>query len=138
VEQNLTIARDIRDIKSNLNPVSTGDGVYVVVYAVSIDTAKNRSVKIPCKHGIPIGGYVYDAVSDAYVIKCIDYANLGVVPISYKLSLPESGNWTVCVPSPERVLKRYMNNTQKSDLKRFKRIMGAECKYEFLQMTSHE
>lgn len=93
---------------------------YLIVVAVNKELSKNFLNKIPCKKGVPIGGYVYDAQSDCYFVECADFLYLGVVPISFVAKSKSSIQWQINVPLPENVIKRFLTQTQKKDLKTFK------------------
>jgi len=93
---------------------------YVIVVAVDQDVAKNFINKISCKRGVPLGGYVYDAQSDAYYIDCADYLHLGYVPFSLIVTMSEVDDWELQIPMPEIVIKKYLSSLQKKELRNFK------------------
>lgn len=127
--------RYIRDVKSQMEIVRRSENSYVIVLAVNKEPHNNSIKKIPSRRGIPIGGYVYDASNDCYLIKCMGFAVLGYVPISFKLQMAGVGSWAVDLPVPESILTRHLTAAQKSELRKF---MGSfrseECNFEYVQM----
>lgn len=110
---------------------------YLVVAAVAKDVKRNTLVKISCKRGIPFGGYVYDNQSEAYHYECCDYLHLGIVPISAYITLKENLNWKVKVPLSESVLKKFLTEMQKKELKTFRNHFPiTDFDLHFIQMTS--
>jgi hypothetical protein len=133
----LEINRDTKVLRGQLQLTKRPSNTFLVVVAVHHEDDKNKFAKISCKWGVPIGGYIYDAINDCYLIKCLDYLNLGNVPVSYKLAIKDFPFWSISAPLPESILKRYMTPLQKSDMKKYKQAMVG-CKFYFLQMISHE
>ena len=127
--------KDLKEIKSNLTITPTTDLTFVVVLAINKDYNKNTLMKIGCQHGNPIGGYVYDSVSDSFSVRCVDYLVLGLVEASFKLSMESAEGWNIYVPFPESVLKRHLTNEQTLALKRFKETHQDHV-YKFIQIIS--
>lgn len=110
---------------------------YLVVVAVSKVPERNSISKISCKRGIPFGGYVYDNQSETYHYECFDYLHLGIVPISAYITLKENSSWKIKVPLAESVLKKYLSDMQKKELKTFKNHFPATMfDLHYIQMTS--
>jgi len=110
---------------------------YLIVAAVSKMPSKNTVVKISCKKGIPLGGYVYDNQSDTYHYECSDYLALGVLPVSAFMTFKEKNSWKVKVPLATSVLKKYLSEMQKKELKRFlKDFPASDFDLHYIQMTS--
>ena len=127
--------RYIRDIKSQLKIVRRTESSYVIVLAIHKRPEGNIIKKIPTRKGIPIGGYVYDAANDCYLIKCCDFFVLGYVPISFKLEMEGVGSWAVDIPVPEAILRRHLSITQKNDLRKFSyNYETNDFYFEFVQM----
>lgn len=91
---------------------------YVVVIAIHREESRNTINRIPCRRGIPLNGYVYDAKDDSYHVDCSDYFYLGYIPISFILSV-ENTSWHKEIPVHENVLKQFLTEQQKFDLKTF-------------------
>ena len=125
----------IQDIRNrmvvNLSPEQT----FVIVLAVHRSDIKNDLTRITHKKSVPLGGYVYDSTSDSYHVPCVDYIQLGYIPVSFVVRMPGTGTWRVRVPMPETTLECYMSSNQRSDLKTFKDIYkGDEFHFVFLQV----
>ncbi len=119
--------RDALDIVYGPNPT------YLVGIATSKEIARNVIHKIPCKKCIPIGGYVYDATIDAYTISCSDYVVLGYIPVCMYLKI--SPYYAQRIPMCDAVVKRFLNQTQKKDLKSFRAVYKPEdYNLHFVQM----
>jgi len=127
--------KDYNDIKKSMEICAIPEKTYLVVLAVSKDQKENKVQKLSCSRGVPIGGYIYDSVSNAYRVNCKNYFSLGYIPISFKVKISEVGNWETHIPMPEIVLIKYMNDSQKIDLREFKNTYSKEeiC---FLQMAA--
>jgi len=93
----------------------------------------DKILRIHCRGGAAISGYVYDSLNDCYCVKGVDYCTLGYVPIGFKLVMEQS-NWTIDIPVPENVLRLFMTKRQKTDLKNFKDHYK-DCKIYFLQLV---
>jgi hypothetical protein len=110
---------------------------YLVVAAVAKDTKKNSIIKITCKKGIPLGGYVYDNQADAYQYECFDCLHLGVIPVSAFITLKDNPFWQIKVPIAESVLKKHLSDIQKKELKNFRNYFSVdEFDLHFIQMVS--
>jgi hypothetical protein len=127
--------KDLKDVKSALRVIPSNDFTFVVVLAINPDYSKNNLMRINCNHGNPIGGYVYDSVSDCFTVRCADYSVLGLVNVAFKLSMDAAEGWNVYVPIPEPVLKRHFNSEQSSALKRFKETYQGH-QYKFVQIIT--
>lgn len=114
------IQKASKETHRNLIVSATTQFTYVIVAAVHEDTSKNFINKISCKKGIPLGGYVYDAQSDAYYIDCADFLHLGYVPLAFEAKMDGVDDWKISVPMPESVVKKYLSVMQKKELKNFK------------------
>ena len=110
---------------------------YLVVAAVAKNSERNSISKISCKRGIPFGGYVYDNQSETYHYECCDYLHLGIVPISAYITFKENSSWQIKVPLAESVLKKYLSEMQKKELKTFRNHFPATMfDLHYIQMTS--
>lgn len=129
--------KNVREVHGNISIVQSEQETYVIAVAISLDKTKNFINKINCKRGIPIQGYVYDAQSDSYFLECSDFIHIGIIPASFVATLKNQGGWQMFVPMPESVIKRYMNDAQKKDLKQFKNhFKSDEFVINFVQMVN--
>jgi hypothetical protein len=131
--------RYTKETKSYLEISKRSENTFVVVVAIHNNPDINAMRRLSAKKGIPIGGYVYDRGHEAYLLRCVDYMNLGFIPLSFKLGMKGVGDWGVNIPIPESILRRHLTVEQKRDLKRFTGQFGAEnnpdFRIEFVQMT---
>lgn len=126
-----------KDQKEKMQILIKSEPSYLVVAAVSKIPERNSISKISCKRGIPFGGYVYDNQSETYHYECCDYLHLGIVPISAYITLKENSSWKIKVPLAESVLKKYLSDMQKKELKTFKVHFPATMfDLHYIQMTS--
>jgi len=124
-----------REQKEKIQVVFEKTSSYLVVAAVAKDPKRNSIVKITCKKGIPLGGYVYDNQADTYQYECADCLQLGVIPISAFIKLKDNSSWKVKVPVAESVLKKYLSDMQKKELKMFRSYFPAtDFDLHFIQM----
>ena len=131
----LASKQDSKDVKSSLKVRATQESTYIILLVTHEDPDLNKLQQISCDRGTPIGGYVYDSVNDCYYVSCLDYLPLGYIPVSFKVEMKDAGNWFVPVPVPEKILKRYLDDGQKVDLKRLEDLYNDEHhRISFLQM----
>ena len=104
-----------------------------VVAVASSKSSSDSILRINCRGGTAIGGYVYDTLNDCYCIQGIDYVTIGYVSIAFKITTKDS-SWSTFIPVPESILQRYMSRKQKNDLNNFKEHYK-ECKISFLQLV---
>lgn len=127
--------KDLKDIKSGLTITPTSDLTFVIVLAINKDYSKNNLMKIPCQQGNPIGGYVYDSVTDSFSVRCADYSVLGPVAAAFKMSMDSAEGWSAYVPMTESVLKKHLSSEQSFCLKRFKE-MYQDHLYKYIQIIN--
>jgi hypothetical protein len=126
-----TMERYTKLIRNNLKVEPQPANSYIVV--VANRGTDDEILKVHCRGGTAISGYVYDNLNDCYCVKGVDYLSLGYVPIAFRLVMEQS-NWSVNIPVPENVLRRFMSKRQKNDLKNFKEHYS-NCKIYFLQLV---
>lgn len=128
------LRKDLKEIKASLKIEFSNVQTSVIVVAIHNEPAKNQVSKIAGRRGTALGGYAYDNLSECYMIRCIDHINLGYLRVGYDVSIIGVAGWKQKIPMPESVLKRYMNQKQLADLKKFKSNYP-NCRFEFLQMS---
>lgn len=126
-----------KEQKSNILVIFENIPSYLVVAAVAKNPKRNSIIKITCKRGIPLGGYVYDNQADTYHYECADCLHLGVIPISAFIKLKDNSTWKAKIPVAEGILKKYLSEMQKKELKMFRNHFPAvDFDLHFIQMTS--
>lgn len=126
----------VRSEKEHIEVMTTSNSTIVILTAVAVDPGKNLINKISCKHGVPIGGYVYNSQYEHYVLNCHDYVPLATVPVSMTLRMRGCTNWMVRVPLSEAVIKRFLSAEQKKLIRQFKvRYQEPDFKVHFIQLT---
>jgi hypothetical protein len=125
--------KDSRDIKTNLEVICQQQGMFVYVLAISNKSDANYSIQLSCKKGKPITKHCYDVTSDSYLVYGVDYLKIGYVPFNYQLRLKDFKSFLIDIPVPERLLKRYISESQLADLEGFK-LKYKNCSYEFIQI----
>lgn len=128
--------KDIKDIKNSLKVSVSNNKTFVILMAVNKEYSKNVLMKIKCFHGNPIGGYVYDSVTDSFSVHCVDYCIIGMINIAFKLSMDSSDNWNIDIPMSESIIKRYMNSEQALIFKRFKETYKQDVEYKYIQIIN--
>ena len=130
-------AKILKETHNSLLPSMANTETYVIAVAISKDSSKNFINRISCKKGIPIEGYVYDAQSDCYFVECSDYLHVGVIPVSCVFTSKSGGSWKMNAPLPESVIKKYLTDGQKKDLKNFKgHFNNDDYVINYIQMVS--
>lgn len=123
-----------KDQKEHTDIVATNDRTYLIAVAIHKDRSRNVMTRISCKNGIPLGGYLYDVQSDNYHVECCDYLQLGYLPVSFVINV-ESAGWATRIPMTESVIKKFMTDLQKRELKNFRNHFKSEDFHlEFIQM----
>lgn len=130
-------SKDLIEFKSSLElSKCTDKSTYVFLVISHPENSKNDIIKLSCKQMIALngyaeatgtinikpnfGGYVYDGVNDTYLIKCIDFVHLGLIPFYHKIKLENIGSWNLTVPIPEKTLFRVFSKDQKDLVAKYK------------------
>jgi hypothetical protein len=111
------------------------------VVLVIVDQAvpeANQMRAVECPEGECFGrGYVKDVAKDAYLINCVEFVSLGVLPAVYQLTVPGSGGWRAFVPMPpavvERLISPYHREVLESVLQRYQQPRYV---HHYMQMLS--
>lgn len=131
-EQELKVTKEVRN---NLEIFPSSEQTYVIVCAVNKDATKNNIARISCKKGLPLGGYVYDSQADCYHVNCSDYLHLGFIPVSYIGKMNGLFHWSVKLPLPESIVKKYLTPLQKKELRNFRNHFSVEeFDIQYIQM----
>jgi hypothetical protein len=126
---------NMTELKNQIKLVSSSDPTHLIVVAVHPTSTKNQIHEIHVKHGVPVGGYVYDTVNDAYIVRCVDYLHLGVINASVKMEIADAGNFVSQLPLPQSVIFELLNDKQIDDLNLFKSTFK-DCNFRFLQYVA--
>jgi hypothetical protein len=127
--------KTIKEVHRSFKVILSNSSTYIIVVAVHNDQSKNFINKINCKKGIPIGGYAYDSQSDSYLYECADFFHLGHVPVSFMVEQKENDFWGFYVPMPEVTIRKFLDDMQKNELKKFKNhFKSNEYKIRYVQM----
>lgn len=130
-------AKNARDVLKGIIVSESNLETYLIAVAVHKDSSKNFINRISCKKGIPLDGYVYDAQSDSYFIECTDFLHVGVIPVSFVATAKDSYFWKMNIPLPEVVIKKYLTEIQKKDLKNFKsHFSSQDYMINYVQMVN--
>jgi len=92
---------------------------YLIAAVSSPIKDENKIRFLSCKGLLPLGNLVYDAVSDSYLVDCVDVMHIGTVPISLTATVKGCPHWTSVVPLPERIIKKYLKSKQKREVEGF-------------------
>lgn len=125
-----------KEIKSQLEVGIVYEPTFIVVLAVHPEKELNFSKRISTRRGTPIGGYVHDTTNENYLVKCLETFALGSIPVCAKIGMRGHCNWLAEIPLSESAIKKYLNDTQKSDLKKFQSLFDEKTKYEYVQFVS--
>lgn len=81
--------------------------------------------------GVPLNGYVYDAVAEKFYCEGVDHLDLGIIPVSFYITV--GNNWKYPIPVPESVITDFLDKTQKKQLKDFK-AKNKDCFFDYFQL----
>jgi len=139
-------------VRSSLKIVEEDDPTYVIILAIHKDRSENQIVRLKCRYlnaiigyhsntpGImPLGGYVYEQVSDSYLVNCSDYYDVGLMPFSHKLTMDHVGLWSVRVPLPEAIILNNLSESKRILVDRFKASFDAhkdQFRFQYIQFTN--
>jgi hypothetical protein len=112
-----TFARDVRDFKSNLKLDKISKNTFIVAVVIANDDNLNSPHVISSRNGTPVNNVVHNLVNDCFHLDCYDHYFVGVVSVSYNLSIKNIFGWEVLVPLPESVVRRHLSSVQKKKLK---------------------
>lgn len=93
-----------------------------LVFAIVIDKEndnENGIHAIKCNGGTAFGGYAYDGGRDSYIVRGIDFFQIGRIPHSYVITMPNLGAWQVKVPIPEALLEKHLSPQQRDAMGKF-------------------
>lgn len=125
-------SEDASLIRKWIRPKLTTEQTYVIA-VVTTTGYENRLLKIDCDRGTPVGGHVYE--NDCYLISGVDFRPLGYIPVSFKLEAQEARFWSVQIPVPEDIIKKYLNDKQRENLESFQTVYkDEEYKIQYLQL----
>lgn len=118
----------------NIEMRSDMETMLIAVLVDASNPQNNTLKKIPCEDGIAISGYVYDCVTDSYVLSCRDYRFIGLIPAYCVLKV--SDNHEMKVPLTREVCAKLMDKAQKRELSRFlSEHAEGDLRLEFLQVV---
>jgi len=134
-ELDLSFSRLVKNslqIKSRLGESSI---VYLVAIAKKSDL--NKPLVLSLKGGMPVSNFLYDSQSDSYLVEGHSFVKLGIVPISFQLTVKDNPNWIHMIPMSENIIKKYLNSEQKKMLKEFKsKYKSNSYNYAYFQAIS--
>lgn len=113
---------DFEDLKNAIRVQRSDDRT--LVFAISIDRDnddKNLMTAIRCNGGTAFGGYAHDLPRDSYLVRCVECVQLGQLPFSYQITMPNIGEWRQKVPIPEGVLEKHLTPQNKKVLDEYRR-----------------
>lgn len=96
---------------------SCGTRIMIAVYSRLKEI--NETKFLSCKGLLPIGNLVYEPRSDSYIINCVDYIEVGTIPISLIATMKGCPSWSVKMPLPEKLIKKHLNSKQKREIRNF-------------------
>jgi len=132
---NTAESKIVRPIKNDLAfSVLDSCGTRVFVVAHSEVKELNETRFLSCKNLLPLSNLVYDSKSDSYIVDCVDYLELATIPISIVATMRSCQGWSVKVPLPEKVIKRYLSARQKKELKSFLSNFDIKISSFYVQM----
>jgi hypothetical protein len=95
------------------------------------NSGDNPVKKIPCRSCTALTGMAYDNINDCFCVDCVEYCDLGNVPISVTISL---GGWKKRIPVPEKLLIKHFTESQLMRLNQFKSYFDPKrFSFSFLQ-----
>src|SRR6185503_1572421 len=87
---------DFADLRESFEVMRSSERT--LVFAITVDNLNedaNAVSAIRCFGGTAFGGYAYDRGRDSYIVKCIEFLQIGQIPFSYILTMKNIGDWRV-------------------------------------------
>lgn len=107
-------SEDFDNVRESIQVLRSNERTLVLAAVVDKgDEDKNIMSAIRCYGGTAFGGYAHDMAKDAYLVQCVEVAQIGHVSFSLVLTMPNVGIWQVKVPIPENVLEKHFSPGQK-------------------------
>lgn len=110
--------------------------VVVLIIKDKANPENNIQMHIHCQDGIGFCGYVRDLAKDSYIAECVNFMSLGNIHASYRVTMPNTGGWTMQVPMPESVIETLISPYYKRALKEAReKYPHPQYELHFMQMT---
>lgn len=95
---------------------------------------KNYIKKIKCNSSVALCDLVYDITSDAYILNCVDFMEIAIVPLSFQAKIKKISSWQVNLPIPEQIFLDFLNSDEKNILDSFIQKHSKDCSISYIQM----
>jgi len=130
-------AKESKDLKKDLEFDPDDDyGTRIFAIAVANKDYLNEHLCIPTVSGVPICEEVHDLVRDCYYAMGVSWHDIGEIPVSFRLTMPDIIGWEVNFPIPAEMLEKYLNSSQKKSLEHWRERYGDDYKIKYLQIRS--
>lgn len=105
------------------------------IFVLAVHAVRNVLTPIEYKNGKPLTACAYDVKQGKYYVDCVDYLDLGIIPISFSIRVVRISHWECKVPMTDLVIKKYLTKEQKEKLQAFQDKLK-DCNFEYLQLTT--
>jgi hypothetical protein len=114
------VAKDVKEIKTRTK-VTLGKGKTIVfAVASALDATNNKLIHVPCKNGIHICNAVYDVTRDSFIVEGVEVFPVGDIPVHYYVEMDGVQGFRIHLPLPEKVIKRYLTESEKKKFEDWK------------------
>ncbi len=76
----------------------------------------------------------YDSKNHKYYVDCVEYLDLGIIPISFSIKVAKISHWECKIPIIESVIRKYLTKDQKNKLQKFQNEYK-DCNFDYFQLT---
>lgn len=122
------------EIKKSINIKTCVESTHVFVLA--LNNSKNKLISIDYKEkSVPMTGCTYDAKFGKFYVECVEYLDLGTIPVSFSIKIDRISRWECKIPLTESVINNYLSEQQIASLEAYK-IRNKGCRFEFMQLVS--
>jgi hypothetical protein len=111
-----------------------GCGESTQIFTLALHAARNKLTSIDAKEGKPLSACTYDSKFNRYYVECVDYLDLGVIPISFSIKVARISHWECKIPMTENVIKKYLNRDQIQSLEKFQARFN-DCDFDYFQLV---
>jgi hypothetical protein len=131
------MAKDVKELKTRTKVLLGKGKTIVLAVASSLTSEENKMIHAPCKNGIHICNAVYDVTRDSFIVEGVEVYTVGDIPIHYYIEMEGVQGFRVHLPLPEKVIKRYLTDSEKKKFEDWKSKFPFEThNIKFLQMVT--
>lgn len=127
----------LTEIHESLSITAREDNTLVFLVIKDTLGERNVSTRISCNRGYSLSGYarVKDNAEDCYLIDCVEYIQLGYIPVVFELAVDKSSGWKTIIPIPDKLIEKFLEPYFKRQIKLMKKKYSRpRFEFHYIQM----